>query len=72
METAGIGEAPDVERAHWKRSTFCGDSACVEVAAGPGGVAVRDSKRPDSAPLTFTTPEWQAFVLGVKNGEFDV
>ncbi|SIO85630.1 hypothetical protein BQ8420_07920 [Nocardiopsis sp. JB363] len=32
---------------------------------------VRDSKNPDAAPLVFTRAEWDAFVEGVKDGEFD-
>ena len=60
-------------RAPYRRSSYCGSGACVEVAALPdGGVAVRDSKEPDQAAHTFTREEWEAFVLGVKAGEFDV
>jgi hypothetical protein len=37
-------------------------SSCVETATLPGGgVAVRDSKRPDLPALRFTAPEWAAF-----------
>ena len=55
------------------RSTFCGGGSCVEVARvdGSGDIALRDSKNPDLAPHTFTSEEWDAFVLGVKAGEFD-
>jgi len=45
---------------------------CVEVASlGDGGVVVRKSTRPDDVQIHFTAPEWQAFLLGVKAGEFD-
>lgn len=45
----------------------------VAVAALPdGGVLVRDDQREGGTVLTFTAPEWTAFVAGVKNGEFDV
>ena len=45
---------------------------CVEVAESfDGGMLVRDSKDPDGHCLQFTGPEWDAFVLGVRNGEFD-
>jgi hypothetical protein len=44
----------------------------VEVADLPdGGVAVRDSKDADGPKLVFTRAEWQAFIGGVKDGEFD-
>ena len=33
---------------------------------------MRDTKDPERrAALTFTREEWDAFVKGVKNGEFD-
>lgn len=45
---------------------------CVEIADLPdGGMAVRDSKNPDGAVLTFSAGERTAFVAGVKAGEFD-
>lgn len=49
---------------------------CVRVARTPNGVAIRDSK--DSADadgkttLFFRNDEWDAFIQGVKAGEFDV
>jgi hypothetical protein len=46
--------------------------ACVEVADLPDGSrAVRDSKDREGPTLLFTPAEWQAFVAGVKQGEFD-
>ena len=45
---------------------------CVEVANLPdGGFAVRNSRFPDGAVLTFTAGERDAFLDGVKRGEFD-
>jgi hypothetical protein len=35
-------------------------------------VAVRDSKDPAGPVLTFTAPEWSAFLAGVRDGEFDL
>ncbi|WP_111647864.1 DUF397 domain-containing protein [Actinoplanes lutulentus] len=47
----------------WTRSTFCADSACVEVAVASGGnVLVRDSKNPDQPYLSFTRQDWAVFV----------
>jgi hypothetical protein len=43
---------------------------CVEVAIKGNSVAVRDAKNP-SQILSFTRAEWDAFVQGVKAGEFD-
>lgn len=53
-------------------SSFCGGGGCVEVAVLDGGqVAVRDTKDPRHT-LVYTATEWRDFVLGVKNGEFDI
>jgi hypothetical protein len=54
-------------------SSFSGGGDCVEVGRVPdGGAIVRDSKDPArEIALTFTRGEWDAFVRGVKNGEFD-
>jgi hypothetical protein len=34
-------------------------------------IVMRDSKKPDGPVLYFTEAEWDAFVAGVKDGEFD-
>ena len=31
---------------------------------------VRDSKNPDGAVLAFTPAQWEAFIAGIKDGEF--
>lgn len=36
-----------------------------------GLIRVRDSKAPDGGILSFHRSEWDAFVRGVKAGEFD-
>jgi hypothetical protein len=33
---------------------------------------MRDSRKPDGPVLAFTPAEWEAFILGVKDGEFDI
>jgi hypothetical protein len=54
----------------WRRSSYCGTNACVEVARVGDRYLVRDSKNPDAAPLDFSSEEWSAFVAGVKGGDF--
>jgi uncharacterized protein DUF397 len=55
----------------FKKSSYSGTS-CVTVAVlDDGQVAVRDDKVADGPVLTFTAAEWDAFVAGVKDGEFD-
>ena len=50
-----------------------GNGNCLEVAILDSGViAVRDAKDGDLGPvLRFTASEWQAFLSGAKDGEFD-
>jgi hypothetical protein len=58
----------------WERYGDPGDgSGCVEIAElGDGFKAMRDSSDPEGPALVFTPGEWDAFVLGVKAGEFDL
>jgi hypothetical protein len=69
----------------WHRSSHCRGSAdCVEVTVTTDTsrwphkadcdklYLMRDTKNPDSPVLAFTPAEWEAFVLGVKDGEFDI
>lgn len=45
---------------------------CVEVGIAPdGGRWLRDSKDRSKSAHYFTPAEWHAFLLGVKDGEFD-
>ncbi|OGM95004.1 hypothetical protein A2524_02845 [Candidatus Wolfebacteria bacterium RIFOXYD12_FULL_48_21] len=44
---------------------------CVAVKIGET-VDVRDTKDPQSPTLSFTHAEWDAFIQGVKKGEFDL
>lgn len=57
----------------WVKSTLSQTSNCVEVAVPKDGtIKVRDSKNPNGAILSFTKAEWDAFVGGIKQGEFDL
>jgi len=63
----------DLRGLRWFKSRASGGGGCVEVAHLPqGGVAVRDTKDRTKAPHVYTRPEWEAFLIGVKNGEFDI
>jgi len=45
----------------------------VEVAFHGGKIGVRDSKDHGTGPvLGFTEHEWECFIQGAKNGEFDL
>ncbi len=58
---------------HWVKSSLSfSNGNCVEVANLPGSqVGVRHSKHTEGSVLRFTPDEWQAFLGGVRNGEFD-
>lgn len=55
----------------WRRSSACADQACVEVAEAAEHVYLRDGKQPDDVVLRFTRAEWEAFLTGMKAGDFD-
>jgi hypothetical protein len=55
----------------WRKSSESLNGDCVEIASLPDGVAVRDSKNPDGAMLSFPRSEWRAFLRGAHQGEFD-
>jgi hypothetical protein len=62
----------DLSRAEWRKSTRSGNNGCIEVAFVEDQVAVRDSKDRRSPVLVFTAHEWEAFVGGVHDGEFEL
>ncbi|WP_031507415.1 DUF397 domain-containing protein [Streptomyces megasporus] len=48
----------------WFKSSYSGGDGgeCVEIAATPSTVHVRDSKEPGREPLAFPRTVWSAFV----------
>ena len=62
----------DLTAAAWRTSTLCDLNGCVEVAILGDRVAVRDAKDRSGPVLQFTAAEWEAFVGGVRGGEFDL
>jgi len=68
------GATVDIAAARWRKSSRSGPwtDNCVEVAFVGDSILVRDSKNPSGAVLVFTPSEWDAFVNGAKDGEFDL
>ncbi|GCD38214.1 MULTISPECIES: DUF397 domain-containing protein [Streptomyces] len=63
--------ALDISDATWQRAPGESEEA-VEIAfLEQGAVAMRNSKEPDVV-LRYTEAEWRAFVLGARDGEFDL
>jgi hypothetical protein len=71
--TRGRGSAAADVAPQWMKSSLSfANGNCVEVASLSGGqVGVRDSKDSAGLVLRFTPAEWDAFLGGVRNGEFD-
>ncbi|MER7911401.1 DUF397 domain-containing protein [Streptomyces sp. NPDC096068] len=65
--------ALDISGVEWQGAPGTSpDEERVEIAQLPGGaVAMRSSLDHDTV-LRYTKAEWDAFVLGAKDGEFDL
>lgn len=62
----------DLSRATWRKATRSGYNGCVEVGVVDGQIAVRDSKDRQGPVLMFTPHEWEAFLGGARDGEFEL
>jgi hypothetical protein len=63
-----------VDQAVWRKSSFSNfNGNCVEIGLlMPDRVGVRDTKDNGNGPvLIFTAAEWDAFIAGAKEGQFD-
>jgi hypothetical protein len=65
--------AGELPRARWRKSArSSAQGNCVELAKLSGTeVAIRNSRHPQGPALIFTDAELDAFLAGVKDGEFD-
>jgi hypothetical protein len=62
----------DLSILRWRKSSYSGINGCVEVAVDGDRVAVRDSKDRGGPVLLFTPDEWEAFLAGARDREFDL
>ncbi|MFF7753605.1 DUF397 domain-containing protein [Streptomyces sp. NPDC007971] len=54
---------------NWRKSSYSGPddgNNCVEIATTPTRIAVRDSKAPARATLTFPAPAFATFLEALK------
>ena len=57
----------------WFKSSFSAQTAsCVQVRFADGVAQVRNNREVDGPVLVFDRGEWEAFMLGVFSGEFDM
>ncbi|MFD5077566.1 DUF397 domain-containing protein [Streptomyces sp. NPDC058371] len=55
---------------NWRKSSYSGGgdgNNCVEIANSTTHIAIRDSKTPTAAPLTFPTGAFTTFLSALKN-----
>jgi Domain of unknown function (DUF397) len=62
----------DLSERDWRRSTLCATADCVEVRISGNDVNVRSSREQHNLMLRFDRSEWMEFIVGVRNGEFDL
>lgn len=74
MEVESKGMTVDLSRAQWRSSSAGGPAAenCVQVAFVDEAILLRDARHPEGPVLVFNQAEWDAFVGGAKDGEFDL
>ncbi|HEY3468173.1 DUF397 domain-containing protein [Amycolatopsis sp. NPDC005961] len=78
-DKAHIRHHLDFTKAEWIRAEpegvtldDCVEYAFIEHTDGVTYTAMRQSSKPDGVILVFTPGEWDAFVKGVRDGEFDL
>jgi hypothetical protein len=70
-DKAHIRDVLDFSTAEWITSTDEPEEPGVEIAFVDGYVGMRNGADPSGPVLVFTPEEWDAFVAGAKDGEFD-
>jgi uncharacterized protein DUF397 len=65
--------ASELQGVSWRKSDHSNpNGSCIELAElADGAVAVRNSRYPGGPALIYTPAEISAFILGVKDGQFD-
>jgi Domain of unknown function (DUF397) len=57
----------DSRNVSWRKSSYSGNTGCLEAAERDGAVLLRDTKDHGRGPIhRYTAAEWRAFIAGVK------
>ena len=59
------------EELSWHVARRCDSGACVEIGVRGEAILVRSSVDPRSRCVELSRDEWQVFIAGVKEGDFD-
>jgi predicted secreted Zn-dependent protease len=62
---------PTLGKITWKVAQKCNEGGCIRVASQSDQILIGDSKNPSGLVLSYTRDEWNAFVEGVRHGDFD-
>jgi predicted secreted Zn-dependent protease len=68
MRPADSGAAAELT---WRTARSCDAGTCVQVARKGDTVLIRDSKNVAGPVLTYSGAEWDTFVQGIRQGDFD-
>jgi hypothetical protein len=55
----------------WRKSSFCANTECAEVAARDGVIYMRNSAHPSNGGVAQSVQSWRDLVQAIKAGEFD-
>jgi hypothetical protein len=55
----------------WRKSTASASENCIEVSFTGEFVLMRHSRNPQGPVLSCSRSEWEAFLIGIRDGEFD-
>lgn len=67
----GVVSGGSVDKLTWRTARRCDTGACVEIGTAGESIMVRSSADPDGVRISLSRDEWQEFVAGVKDGDFD-
>jgi hypothetical protein len=56
---------------NWRSPRMCDSGACVKVARHGDSVVFGSTAEPGGPVMSYTKAEWDAFLIGVKCGDFD-